>query len=73
MDAELLWLEKDPNTTLLRKDCINAFVGAIREDGSNIICEWVRDNNVQQVLFHPHSKIMCSVLSCLQSGSPESK
>jgi len=47
---ELLWLEKDPNTTLLRKDCINAFVGAIREDGSNIICEWVRDNNVQQML-----------------------
>ncbi len=26
---QLEWLEQDPNTTLVRKDCINGFVGAI--------------------------------------------
>ena len=53
MDAELLWLEKDPNTLLMRKDCIDAFVGGIQKDGSNIVSTWVSQNNVQQVLFSP--------------------
>lgn len=46
----LLWLENDSNTTLMRKDCINAFVGAIRADGSNIVADWIRDHKVQQIL-----------------------
>lgn len=47
---DLLWLESDRNTKLMRKDCINAFVGGIREDGSNVVVDWIRDNKVQQIL-----------------------
>lgn len=47
---ELAWLENDPNATLMRKDCINPFVGAIRDDGSNLFIDWIRDNKIQQIL-----------------------
>ncbi|KAG0621453.1 hypothetical protein M758_3G020900 [Ceratodon purpureus] len=47
---ELLWLESDPNTTLMRKDCINGFVGGIRDDGSNIVIDWIKNNKIQQIL-----------------------
>ena len=47
---ELLWLERDPNTTLVRKDCINGFVGAIRPDGSNAVVDWVNDAGLQRLL-----------------------
>ena len=38
---ELLWLERDANSTLVRKDCINGFVGAIGPDGRNAVVDWV--------------------------------
>jgi nicotinamidase-related amidase len=47
---ELEWLEQDPHTTLVRKDCINGFVGAIRPDGSNAVVDWVKANRLQRVL-----------------------
>ncbi|WP_299617019.1 isochorismatase family protein [Pelagibius sp.] len=47
---ELAWLEQDPNTTLVRKDCINGFVGAIRPDGSNAVVDWVNSAGLQRVL-----------------------
>jgi len=33
--AKLTWLQANTNTTLVRRDCINGFIGAIRPDGSN--------------------------------------
>lgn len=47
---ELKWLEQDPNTTLVKKDCINGFVGATRADGSNSVVDWVRDNAITDLL-----------------------
>ncbi len=46
----LAWLEGDPNTTLVRKDCINGFVGAIAPDGTNRIVEWVNRNRLDSML-----------------------
>ncbi|HEY4162165.1 MAG TPA: isochorismatase family protein [Dongiaceae bacterium] len=47
---ELEWLEKDPNTTLIRKDCINAFIGSIAEDGRNRIVDWVNRHKLNELL-----------------------
>jgi len=47
---ELTWLGQDPNATLVRKDCINGFVGAIRPDGSNAVVDWVKTHKLQRVL-----------------------
>ena len=47
---ELAWLEQDANTTLVRKDCINGFVGAIRPDGSNAVVDWVNEGGLQRLL-----------------------
>lgn len=47
---ELTWLEEDPNTTLVRKDCINGFVGAIRPDGSNAVVDWVNGARLERLL-----------------------
>jgi nicotinamidase-related amidase len=47
---ELAWLETDANSTLVRKDCINGFVGAIRPDGSNALVDWVNENRLQALL-----------------------
>lgn len=47
---ELAWLEQDPNTALVRKDCINGFVGAIRPDGSNAVVDWVNAAGLERLL-----------------------
>ena len=47
---ELKWLENDPQATLVRKDCINGFIGAFQPDGSNSIVDWVKENDVANVL-----------------------
>jgi nicotinamidase-related amidase len=47
---DLKWLENDSNTTLVRKDCINGFVGAIQADGSNKVVDWVKAHQLEQVL-----------------------
>ncbi|QHO59248.1 hypothetical protein HN51_013518 [Arachis hypogaea] len=47
---ELLWLENEPNATLRRKDCIDGFVGSIEKDGSNVFVDWVKNNQIKQVL-----------------------
>ncbi|XP_057843020.1 nicotinamidase 1 isoform X2 [Cryptomeria japonica] len=46
----LEWLEDDPNVVIKRKDCINGFIGSIQKDGSNTFVDWVRANDIQQVL-----------------------
>ena len=47
---EIAWLEGDANATLVRKDCINGFIGAIRPDGSNAVVDWTVENRLQALL-----------------------
>lgn len=47
---KLKWLEKDPNTTLIRKDCINGFVGAFDANGTNHFVEWVETHSITDLL-----------------------
>ena len=46
----LTWLEQDPNTTLVRKDCINGFVGSITPSGSNRVVDWVNTHQLAEIL-----------------------
>lgn len=47
---ELEWLDGCPQATLLRKDCINGFVGAITPEGENRVVHWVRENRLEAVV-----------------------
>ena len=47
---ELEWLERDPHTTLVRKDCINGFVGAIDENGRNRVVDWANKHQLSELL-----------------------
>ncbi len=47
---ELDWLADQQNVTLLRKDCINGFVGGIQKDGSNLVINWCNYNNIELML-----------------------
>lgn len=47
---ELKWLQQEANATLVRKDCINGFVGAIQEDGSNALVDWVKAKRLERLL-----------------------
>lgn len=47
---ELEWLADEPAATLLRKDCINSFVGAIRPDGGNSLVDWINANRLDRLL-----------------------
>jgi nicotinamidase-related amidase len=45
----LAWLE-DSGAALLRKDCINGFVGAIEPSGRNRLLDWITSSGVEAVL-----------------------
>ena len=55
---ELVWLGSDPDVTLIRKDCINGFVGAIEPAiarglhgaSYNKLVEWVNANRLKAVV-----------------------
>ncbi len=52
---ELAWLEDDPNATLVRKDCINGFVGAIEHASHhglhhNKVLDWLNVHRLANVL-----------------------
>ncbi|MBX9634917.1 MAG: isochorismatase family protein [Magnetospirillum sp.] len=48
---DLDWLEGSPAATLVRKDCINGFIGAIDPvSGRNAVVEWVKDHGLEAVL-----------------------
>jgi nicotinamidase-related amidase len=48
---ELAWLEACPQATLIRKDCINGFVGAIEaESRENRMVRWVNDHRLEAVV-----------------------
>jgi nicotinamidase-related amidase len=47
----LKWLETSPRATLIRKDCINGFVGAIEQpSGRNRVIDWINQNRLEAVL-----------------------
>ena len=47
----LEWLHEFLQATLIRKDCINGFVGSIvATTGSNQIVDWVNDNHIVAML-----------------------
>lgn len=46
----LKWLEDEAAATLVRKDCINGFVGAIGPDGRNRVVDWVNGHGLARVL-----------------------
>lgn len=48
---ELAWLETAAHTTLVRKDCINGFVGAFDPaTGRNAVVDWVNAYGIEAVL-----------------------
>ena len=47
---ELKWLEEDDQTTLVKKDCINGFIGAFDENGNNAVVQWCLKNKITQIL-----------------------
>lgn len=48
---QLKWLEDERGATLVRKDCINGFVGAIDPaTGRNAVVDWVDANRLESVL-----------------------
>jgi nicotinamidase-related amidase len=46
----LAWLADEPEATLVRKDCINGFVGAIGRDSRNRVVDWVAAHRLHRVL-----------------------
>ncbi|MCB9797764.1 MAG: isochorismatase family protein [Alphaproteobacteria bacterium] len=51
MDPELTWLLDAARVQVIRKDCINGFVGAIdRASGRNAFCEWVIANRLRTLI-----------------------
>lgn len=51
IDPDLAWLPEKPRVSVVRKDCINGFVGAIdRDTGANAFCEWVIANGIRTLL-----------------------
>ncbi len=47
---KLEWLAQDQHATLVRKDCINGFVGSITPDGRNRAVDWVNRHRLEAVL-----------------------
>lgn len=48
--SALKWLEDGSAATLVRKDCINGFVGAIGADGRNRVVDWVNGHALVRIL-----------------------
>jgi nicotinamidase-related amidase len=49
--AQLAWLENCPQATLVRKDCINGFVGATEiATGDNRIVRWVNERALEAIV-----------------------
>ena len=46
---QLKWFEGDANATLVRKDCINGFIGAIGSDGRNAVVDWANRTGVRDL------------------------
>ena len=47
---ELKWLEQAEAVTLMQKDCINGFIGALGPKGDNKLVEWVKRHRLNAVI-----------------------
>jgi len=47
---KLKWLEDEAQATLVRKDCINGFVGAFEPGGANRLVEWANRHRLEALL-----------------------
>jgi nicotinamidase-related amidase len=48
---ELEWLRDYPGATLVTKDCINGFIGAIDlETGNNTVLQWLEENQIEVLI-----------------------
>ncbi len=48
---QLEWLENDPHTTLIEKDCINGFIGSIEvETGKNKLIQWINQHKLEALV-----------------------
>lgn len=51
IDPELSWLLAEPQITVVRKDCINGFVGSIdSQTGQNATVQWMQSAGIRQLL-----------------------
>jgi nicotinamidase-related amidase len=48
--TDLEWLGAAQHATLIRKDCINGFIGAIQPNGTNRLLDWITGNGLKSVL-----------------------
>ncbi|HVJ42680.1 MAG TPA: isochorismatase family protein [Dongiaceae bacterium] len=46
----LAWLEECRQVQLMRKDCINGYIGAEQADGRNIVRDWIARHGLQRVV-----------------------
>ncbi|GBG90875.1 hypothetical protein CBR_g51381 [Chara braunii] len=47
---ELRWLEKQKGATIVKKDCVNGYIGAAKPDGSNTFVKWTIVNRLDSIL-----------------------
>ncbi len=47
---DLAWLEQAKQALLVRKDCINGYIGAEQPDGRNAVRDWIARHQLHQVL-----------------------
>lgn len=49
--TQLKWLEDNPHTTLIEKDCVNGFIGAIDPDTrENTLLQWVNQHKLEALV-----------------------
>ncbi|KAL3698705.1 hypothetical protein R1sor_012781 [Riccia sorocarpa] len=71
---DLAWLERDEHTELIPKDCTDGFIGAFRQDGTNIFVEWVKKHQIETMVVVGICTELCvldlvmSVLSARNHG-----
>lgn len=46
----LAWLQSCRQAQLMRKDCINGYIGAEQPDGSNIVRDWIARHRLERVV-----------------------
>lgn len=46
----LAWLEDCSQAQLMRKDCINGYIGAERPDGGNIVRDWISQHQLDSIV-----------------------
>lgn len=46
----LEWLQKEPNVTIKRKDCIDGYLSSIEKDGSSVFAGWIGKYQIKTVL-----------------------